>query len=118
MNANGTRVEIADLGDWGASALLSEYDAEDDVIRIDARAIAAIRAAGGDAEVDRFVACAIAHESFHRSHPDASEERAHSHASETTGADPRAFERIVRRGVEPFRFADARVAKRASGDTL
>jgi hypothetical protein len=85
-------VEIADLGSWGAATLVSEYDPEGDVIRIDARAIARVRRALGDAEAEAFVALAIAHERFHRAHPQASEREAVAYAERATDVDARRFE--------------------------
>ena len=73
-------VQIADLGDWGAVTLAAEYDAEKDVIRVNARAVARVRSTLGEAAADRFVACAVAHERFHRAHPDATEAQAHAFA--------------------------------------
>ena len=89
-------VQIADLGDWGAVTLAAEYDAEKDVIRVNARAVARVRSTLGEAAADRFVACAVAHERFHRAHPDATEARAHAFALTETGVDPGAFEAVLR----------------------
>ena len=89
-------VRIADLGDWGAVTLAAEYDAEEDAIRVSARALGRVRAALGEAAAERFVACAVAHERFHRSHPRASELQAHAFAFAETGIDPRAFEGVLR----------------------
>jgi hypothetical protein len=38
--AYGVRVVLTDLGDWGAAALISEYDPDGPEIRIDVRAAA------------------------------------------------------------------------------
>ena len=89
-------VEIVDLGAWGLVSLLAEYDPEGDAIRIDARAVAAIRAALGPDEALRFVACAIAHERHHRAHPAASETQARDAGRVATGADLDAYARILR----------------------
>ncbi len=94
---SGPRVEITELGDWGGRAPLAEYDPEGDVIRIDARAAAMVRAASGSGEMQRFFAAAIAHERFHRDHPAASEADAHAHVAACFGGDPRRFERFCRR---------------------
>lgn len=85
-----------DLGTWGAASLLAEYDPEDGAIRVNARAVAAIRAALGPGEAERFVACAIAHERFHRAHPEASEGEAREAARLATGGDARVYARILR----------------------
>jgi hypothetical protein len=89
-------VQIADLGDWGAVTLAAEYDAEKDVIRVNARAVARVRSTLGEAAADRFVACAVAHERFHRAHPDATEAQAHAFALTESGVDPGAFEAVLR----------------------
>lgn len=55
----GVAIELADLGDWGATTLVAEYDPAGPLVRINVRALphaAAIRA-----HVDR----AIAHELYH-----------------------------------------------------
>ena len=52
--AYGVRVEVADLGDWGATMLISEYDPDGPVIRVNARAL-------GRGTIER----AIAHELYH-----------------------------------------------------
>lgn len=57
----GLTVELADLGDWGAFDLRSEYDPQDAVIRINARVVKALH----PHEVDGFIAFAIAHELYH-----------------------------------------------------
>ncbi len=90
-------VAIVDLGAWGAASLLAEYDPEDDAIRVNARAVAAIRAALGPAEAGRFVACAVAHERFHRAHPEASEAEAREAARLATGGDARVYAQVLRR---------------------
>lgn len=89
-------VEIADLGHWGAASLVAEYDPSEDAIRVNVRAVAAIRAALGDVEAERFITVATAHEGFHRDHPGATEAAAHAFARATCDADPAAYERILR----------------------
>jgi len=89
------RICIADLGSWGAATLVSEYDPEGDAIRINARAIACVRAALGAHEARRFVACAIEHERFHRVCPHASEAEARAHAAATTGADAERYASVL-----------------------
>ncbi len=89
-------IEVCDLGDWGAAWLLAEYDPSGDAIRVNARVVERVRAALGDAAAESFIACAVAHERFHRDHPGASERDAHAYAHEHTGADPRAFEAVLR----------------------
>ncbi len=89
-------VVVCDLGDWGAASLLSEYDARDDAIRVNVRAVERVRASLGDDAAGSFIACAVAHERFHRAHPGCGEAAAHAFALAETGADPRAFEAVLR----------------------
>ena len=95
------RIEIADLGTWGGVKLLAEYDAEDDTIRVDARAVERVRAILGDAEAERFIACAVAHERYHRAYPQATEEDAHRFAAATCDLEPRRFEALLARARSP-----------------
>jgi len=90
------RIEIADLGTWGALVLFAEYDPEDDVIRVNARVVERVRAAGGAGEAARFVACAVAHERYHHAHPCASEEEARQHAAATSGVDRKRLDALLR----------------------
>ena len=90
------RIEIVDLGAWGAATLVSEYDPHDDAIRINARAVDAVRRALGDGEADRFTTVAIEHERYHRAFPRATEADAHAHAGRTTGIDPHRYDAILR----------------------
>jgi len=80
-------IVLADLGEWAGATLIAEYDPEDDAIRIDRRAVARIRARLGDAECERFIACAIAHERYHRAHPGASEAETLAWADRAAEAD-------------------------------
>ena len=89
-------VEIVDLGAWGAASLVAEYDPEDDAIRVNARAVDVVRAALGDAEAECFIRVAIAHETYHRAHPGASEAAAHAHARATCGGDSGRYESALR----------------------
>lgn len=89
-------VEIVDLGDWGAASLLAEYDPASDAIRINARAVAAIRRALGDDAAERFTTVAIAHEAYHRAHPHASEAEVRAAIAVATGIDAAPFERVLR----------------------
>lgn len=90
------KVEIAELGTWGRATLVAEYDPAADAIRVNARAVTAVRALLGDAQAERFIAVAIAHECYHREHPHASETDAHRFAREACGIDPAAYEPILR----------------------
>jgi len=90
------RIEIVDLGTWGGAALLAEFDPERDCVAVNLRAVARVRAIFGETEARRFVACAVAHESFHRGHPGATEADAHAHAHAVCGADPLRYEAILK----------------------
>ena len=64
----GVVVELADLGDWGAATLVSEYDPRGPAIRINERAIERYRAACGtlsSCDVRELIDFAIAHELYH-----------------------------------------------------
>jgi hypothetical protein len=58
---SGIAIELADLGDWGSSTLVSEYDPDGPVIRINTRAIPA----GSSCDVREHIDRAIAHELYH-----------------------------------------------------
>jgi hypothetical protein len=89
-------VEIVDLGTWGGASLVAEYDPCDDAIRVDARAVAAVRAALGGAEAELFTTVAIAHERFHRAHPHGTEAQAHAYAQAVCGVARERYERVLR----------------------
>jgi hypothetical protein len=93
------RIIVCDLGSWAAAALIAEYDPVGDAIRVNVRAVELVRTALGDAGADRFVACAVAHESYHREHPGCSEAQAHAFASAACGEEMAAFQRVVRAGI-------------------
>ncbi|HVA28533.1 MAG TPA: hypothetical protein VNF68_10155 [Candidatus Baltobacteraceae bacterium] len=57
----GIGVEFADLGDWGADELRSEYDPNGPCIRVNMRVTAQLC---GE-ELDAFVAHAVGHELYH-----------------------------------------------------
>jgi len=59
--ACGLAIELADLGEWGAATLVSEYDPAGPVIRINTRAIPAGSSCDVRAHIDR----AVAHELYH-----------------------------------------------------
>ena len=59
--ASGIAIELADLGSWGDSTLVSEYDPAGPVIRINTRAIPA----GSSCEVREHIDRAVAHELYH-----------------------------------------------------
>jgi hypothetical protein len=55
-----------------------------------------MRARHGDAAARALIACAVAHETYHASHPDATEAQAHAYAHAVTGHDPRGIEAMLR----------------------
>jgi hypothetical protein len=59
--AYGITIELADLGDWGSATLVSEYDPDGPVIRVNARAIPA----GSSCAVREHIDRAVAHELYH-----------------------------------------------------
>ena len=56
--AAGVAIELADLGDWGATSLIAEYDPAGPLVRVNVRALPATEVR---AHVDR----AVAHELYH-----------------------------------------------------
>ena len=84
----GVAVVVADLGDWGAADLYSEYDPEGPEIRINARTLAQL---APDA-AERFIAHAVGHELYHH--------------GEALGEIPRITARAARER-EADRFAQA-----------
>lgn len=59
--AYGVRVEVADLGDWGAATLRAEYDPDGPVIRVNERALPN----GSSCLVREAIDRAVAHELYH-----------------------------------------------------
>lgn len=57
----GITIELADLGDWGAATLVSEYDPDGPVIRLNTRALPA----GSSCAVREHIDRALAHELYH-----------------------------------------------------
>ena len=55
------KIEIADLGHWGAAELRSEYDPQGPVIRVNARVLESLPVG----ERAAFISRAIAHEFYH-----------------------------------------------------
>jgi hypothetical protein len=90
-------VEFVDLGSWNGGMLAAEYDAEDDAIRVNVRAVDLIRRAFGDAEAHRFTACAVAHERVHRANPCANEAAARAVAAMETETELGRYETILAR---------------------
>ena len=94
-------VEIVDLGTWGAASLLAEYDPASDAIRVNARAVDAVRRALGEGHARCFTTVAIAHEAHHRAHPHASEAEVRAAVASATGIDAGPYERVVRAARAP-----------------
>ena len=59
--AYGVAVSFADLGDWGAAELRSEYDPRGPAIRINSRVARRLSRSA----LNQFVALAVAHELYH-----------------------------------------------------
>jgi hypothetical protein len=59
--AYGVAVELADLGAWGTTTLVAEYDPSGPVIRVNERAVPAGSSCDAREHIDR----AIAHELYH-----------------------------------------------------
>jgi hypothetical protein len=59
--AYGIAIELADLGAWGDTTLISEYDPDGPVIRINSRALPA----GSSCAVREHIDRAVAHELYH-----------------------------------------------------
>ncbi len=57
----GVAIELADLGDWGATNLIAEYDPDGPVIRINERRVPTGSSCVAREHIDR----AIAHELYH-----------------------------------------------------
>ena len=57
----GVRIELADLGDWGAAKLIAEYDPDGPAIRINERTLPQ----GSSCAVREAIDRAIAHELYH-----------------------------------------------------
>ncbi len=61
VRQHGLRVEVADLGTWGASALHAEYDPRARTIRVNVHSLRALFGA----KRRRFFVEAVAHELYH-----------------------------------------------------
>jgi hypothetical protein len=57
----GIAIELADLGSWGDAALVSEYDPDGPVIRINTRELPT----GSSCDVREHIDRAVAHELYH-----------------------------------------------------
>lgn len=90
------KIAFVRLPAWPGGLLAAEYDVTTDVARINSDAVARIRERLGGAAAERFIACAIAHERFHRDAPCASEADARAHVAQIFGDDAARFERALR----------------------
>lgn len=79
--AYGVRVELADLGDWGATRLIAEYDPDGPTIRINERRLPAAEHREG------VIAFAIAHELYHHREAIGEIARAGGRAAREAAAD-------------------------------
>jgi hypothetical protein len=79
----GIAIELADLGDWGTSALLAEYDPAGPVIRINTRTIPS----GSSCVVREHIDAAIAHELYHHREAAGEIDRLGSRAARERAAD-------------------------------
>ena len=88
--AAGLTIEVTDLGDWGTTRLISEYDAQARTIRINQRALDAFGRACGvpsAAGTRRFVDLAVAHELYHHGEAAGAIERAATREQREADAD-------------------------------
>ena len=79
---HGVAIELADLGDWGTSTLVSEYDPAGPVIRINTRALPA----GSSCAVREHIDAAIAHELYHHAEAAGEIERLRTRAARERSA--------------------------------
>jgi hypothetical protein len=79
---HGVAIELADLGDWGSATLVSEYDPDGPVIRINTRVLPA----GSSCAVREHIDAAIAHELYHHREAAGTIERLRSRAAREKGA--------------------------------
>jgi hypothetical protein len=78
----GIAIELADLGSWGDATLVSEYDPDGPVIRINARAIPA----GSSCEVREHIDRAVTHELYHHAEATGAAVRAPAHKARERAA--------------------------------
>jgi hypothetical protein len=95
--AYGVRVEVADLGDWGAARLVSEYDPAGPVIRLNERELPH----GSSCAVRDAIDLAVAHELYHH--------------REAIGEIPRIAERAAREAAADA-YAEQLARDRAADD--
>ncbi|HEV8022197.1 MAG TPA: hypothetical protein VGP41_13075 [Candidatus Lustribacter sp.] len=78
----GIAIELADLGSWGDATLVSEYDPDGPVIRINSRAIPA----GSSCDVREHIDRAVTHELFHHAEATGERKRSASHKARERAA--------------------------------
>ncbi len=81
--ACGIAIELADLGDWGSASLVSEYDPDGPLIRINTRALPV----GSSCAVREHIDRAIAHELYHHREAMGDIERLPNRAARERSAD-------------------------------
>ena len=85
----GVRVELAYLGDWGASNLYAEYEPRGPIIRLDREYVRAL----SGAKRYTFVSLAIGHELYHHCERIGAVQRIHDRVARENAAD--AFARAL-----------------------
>lgn len=78
----GIAIELADLGSWGDATLVSEYDPDGPVIRINARAIPT----GSSCEVREHIDRAVTHELYHHAEATGARARVTGHKARERAA--------------------------------
>lgn len=78
----GIAIELADLGSWGDATLVSEYDPDGPVIRINSRAIPA----GSSCDVREHIDRAVTHELYHHAEATGARERLATHKARERAA--------------------------------
>jgi hypothetical protein len=94
----GLAVECVDLGSWGETTLIAEYDAAARAIRINVRALDAYRRRCGEAsscDMRSFIDFAVAHELYHHREAIGEEPRRPTQAEREAGADAFARANVV-----------------------
>ena len=78
----GIAIELADLGMWGDATLVSEYDPDGPVIRINARALPS----GSSCAVREHIDRAVTHELYHHAEATGERVRLDGHAARERAA--------------------------------
>lgn len=97
-SAYGVRIELDDLGSWTPAMLVSEYDPDGPVIRVNRRAIERLHATFGEqtssCDVRTLIDVAIAHELYHHREHLGEVDRLPTHAEREAAADAYARARV------------------------